>query len=265
MKVVERLQTIIRTLDYGRTLPKHNFQHREFDGKDFDVWLKQGIDGYQQWYQCVDFGNGAIAHVTSPPRWEPNPDLDAGAGMDRFDFIIKRNLPDLKDLRVLDLGCNVGLYSIALAKLGAREVIGVDRGPSIRQRTGRLPYVDLVSQANFVKSAFEILERTAFPITYRAIDFRDLGQLESLGHFDLILALNVVYHELDRAPELVSALSRMTRYLLLQSSLSHPPPISRWARTDKNVEMLVEAGFDEITIDCPIGYPQPVISAKKSV
>ena len=261
----ERLKTFVRKRSYATNLPIHSFRHNEYSGQNFDAWLLHGIAGYQQWYQCVDFGNGIVAHVTTPPEWKPDPSLDASSGMDRFDFIIRPNLPDVSGLRVLDLGCNVGLYSLAVAKMGAREVVGVDRDLRIRQRTGQLPFVDLVSQAEFVKSAFEIRDSTKYPVIYKAIDFQNLDDLRSLGTFDLILALNVVYHELDRAPKLIEVLGEMSKQLLLQSSLVHPSPISEWAKIETNIAMLMSAGFDKITIDCPVGYLQPVIRAAKTI
>jgi len=258
-KVAQNLLSKWRALTYTREVPTVSFKHSQFDGKDLDSWIRQGIIGYQQWYQSVDFGNGVVADVTVPPDWRPRPDLNPSSGLDRWNYIVSRNLPDLTGSRVLDLGCNVGLYSIELARMGAREVVGVDRDTSIRQRTGRLPRVDLISQAEFVHEALQYRENRNFPVSYQAIDFKNLSELTRLGWFDLILALNVVYHELDRAPSLVETLGSMTDVLVLQSSVTHPSPIREWASPSKSVEMLTAAGFDYVTVDSPRGYLQPVI------
>lgn len=265
MKILKSLRALIRELINPEPVPTHSFRHEDYDGSDLTAWITRGIAGYQQWYQHVDFGNGVNAHVTAPPKWEPNPLLNSNSGLDRFEFIIKRNLPNVTGMRILDLGCNVGLFSLALARLGASEVIGVDRDTSIRHRTGRLPFVDLVSQAQFVKKAFEIQENTVFPVSYIAIDFQDLAKLQELGKFDLVLALNVVYHELTGAPELIKALGQMTDLIVLQSSIAHGEPIKGWAAPGKNAEMLMAAGFDRITIDAPPGYLQPVIRGDRHV
>jgi 2-polyprenyl-3-methyl-5-hydroxy-6-metoxy-1,4-benzoquinol methylase len=259
MAMLEKLKSRWRSATYAREVDVHTYKHDAWDGEDLDGWIRSGIVGYQQWYQHVDFGDGIEAHVTAPPNWVPDSSRDEGAGLDRWNLIIRRNLPDVSGLRVLDLGCNVGLYSLELARLGAREVVGVDRDISIRQRTGQLPRVDLVSQANFVRDAFELREDRAFPIVFKAIDFQNLRALESLGQFDLIVALNVVYHELERAPALVQTLGRMTSDLVLQSSIAHPSPIREWATPSATVDMLTDAGFDRIFVDCPQGYLQPVV------
>lgn len=248
-----------RSLTYRKKVPILDFKHSEFDGNDLDSWIRRGIVGYQQWYQSVDFGNGLVADVTTPPDWRPHPELNPGSGLDRWNFIVRRNLPDLRGMRVLDLGCNVGLYSIEMARMGAREVVAVDRDTTIRQRTGQLPKVNLVAQAEFVRKAFELREDTNFPVEFKAIDFKDLKAIKALGWFDLILALNVVYHELDRAPQLVATLGQMTNDLVLQSSVVHPEPIREWALPGKAVEMLTAAGFDFVSVDHPYTYSQPVI------
>ena len=257
--LIQQLIGKVRRIYYLRNVPTHGFKHSEFDGYDLDSWIQRGILGYQQWYQSVDFGNGIIADVTAPPDWQPRPELNPGSGLDRWNFIIRRNLPDVQGMRVLDLGCNVGLYSIELARMGAREVVAVDRDTTIRQHTGRLPRVDLVSQAEFVREAFELRESKKYPVKFQAIDFNNLTALKSLGWFDLILALNVVYHELDRAPSLVNTLGEMTNDLVLQGSVGHPAPIREWALPERSVQMLTTAGFDFVTVDYPYGYSQPVV------
>ncbi len=257
--IPQQLIAKLRALHYLKNVPTISFTHSDFVGGDLDLWIRSGILGYQQWYQSVDFGSGIIADVTTPPDWQPHPELNPGSGLDRWNFIIRRNLPDVRNLRVLDLGCNVGLYSIEIARMGAREVVSVDRDATMRQRTGQLPRVNLVSQAEFVRRAFELRENRSYPIKIKAIDFKDLAALRGLGRFDLILALNVVYHELDRAPSLIGALAEMTDDLVLQSSVVHPTPIREWASVGKSVEMLTAAGFNYVTVDHPCGYTQPVV------
>jgi len=173
-------------------------------------WIEDGIRCFREWYQPVDFGYGIVAHVTVPPHWSPRPDLlnDNTRGLAKWNYIVKKHIPDVREKRVLDLGCSSGLYSIGLARMGAREVIGIDRNAEIRHRsTDTSPPQDVIAQAEFVKKAFELLDGVKYPITYIAHDIGRLQKLE-LGRFDLILALCVVYHKLDKMPELVHQLAK---------------------------------------------------------
>ena len=43
--------------------------------EDIYKWIQDGINCFKEWYQPVDFGNGIVAHVTTPPDWKPMPDL----------------------------------------------------------------------------------------------------------------------------------------------------------------------------------------------
>jgi len=138
---------------------------------DINDWIKLGINGFKEWYQPVDFGNGIVAHVTTPPDWKPAPEWDQHRGLAKWDFIVERHIPDVSGKRILDLGCNNGIISLELAKKGAGEVVGIDRDAKIRQRTfDCLPEQDIIAQANFVKKAFEIINKVDYPVTYLASD-----------------------------------------------------------------------------------------------
>lgn len=235
------------------------------DKEEIYEWIESGIHYFKEWYQPVDFRNGIIAHVTVPPHWNPSPNLlnDNTRGLSKWNYIIKKHIPDLKGKRVLDLGCSSGLYSLELAIMGAKEVIGIDRNIEIKHRsTDTPPPQDVIAQAKFVKKSFELLNNVEYPITYIAHDIGRLDEL-NLGRFDLILALCVVYHELDKMPQLVHQLADMTDHLILQASQSHNGELGRCADKLRQVEILLEAGFTNVEIDAPIGYPLPVIIGRK--
>lgn len=233
--------------------------------EDIYKWIEDGIRCFREWYQPVDFGNGVVAHVTVPPDWSPRSDLlnDNTRGLSKWNYIVKKHIPDVKGKRVLDLGCSSGMYSIELARMGAREVIGIDRNVEIRHRsTDTPPPQDVIAQAKFVKKAFELLDGVKYPITHISHDIGRLQELE-LGRFDIILALCVVYHELDKMPELVRQLVSMTDHLILQASQVHGGELGRCADKIRQAEVLLEAGFTNVEIDAPIGYSLPVIIGRK--
>lgn len=228
-------------------------------------WIKEGISLFKEWYQPVDFGNGVVAYATRPPDWQPdlNSLSDKEGGLGKWEYVVKKHLPDLRGKRVLDLGSSSGVFSLTMARLGAREVVGIDRNVFIKHRsTDTPPPQNVIAQANFVKKAFELLEGRKFPVTYIA---HDIGRLEELRlrRFDFVLALNIVYHELDRMPALVKKLADLTDHIILQSSLGHGGELGRWASVPRQVETLLSAGFTKIEIDAPSGYPLPVIIGRK--
>jgi 2-polyprenyl-3-methyl-5-hydroxy-6-metoxy-1,4-benzoquinol methylase len=233
--------------------------------KDIYKWIEYGIDCFKEWYQPVDFGNGIEAHVTRPPDWKPQPELlyTKDGGIAKWNYIVKKHIPDVRGKRVLDLGCSSGVYCIELARMGAKEVVGIDRNTLISHRsTNTPPQQDVIAQAKFVKKAFELLDGVSYPITYLAHDIGHLQDLE-LGHFDVILALCVVYHELDRMPGLVARLASMTDHLVLQASQGHGGELGKWANKIKQAEVLFGAGFTYVVIDNPPDYLMPMIIGRK--
>ena len=255
---LRRLLSKTKSAHFSKTV----YTHPNFDGTDLRKWIIDGINGYKQWYQPVDFVI-ARADVTTPPDWKPQPEKNEECGLGRWNFIIKKNLPDVTGKRILDVGCNVGLYSIELAKMGAAEVIGIDRTMNINHGSDFPPKQDIVSQANFVKEALERINKVKYPVIYKGINFNNYTEIIDLGKFDFVLALNVVYHEYERSLLFLNSLSKITDVLLLQTSIGHKGELAKWANIPKQTEMLIKAGFTSIFIDYPKNYSDPLIVAKK--
>ena len=230
---------------------------------DLHQWIETGIEGFWEWYQPVDFGDGLVAHVTAPPNWEIKPEFDSLRGLAKWEHIVKGHIPDAAGKRVLDLGCNNGVFSLELARMGAREVVGIDRNQDIRQKSSpQLPVQDVIAQAEFVKRAFEIRDEVTYPVRYIAADVASIGEL-GLGKFDLILALCIVYHQLDATPALLRQLSSMTDHLVLQTTLLHGGELAHWANPYLQAELLADAGYRHIEIDAPADYAWPMIVGRR--
>lgn len=249
----------LKPLDISPTLKYEHLKTHE----EINDWIKKGIACFREWYQPVDFGDDIIADVTRPPLWEPAPEFNAERGVGKWNYIIKRNLPDLKGKRILDLGCNNGIISLMMAREKAKEIIGIDRNEFIHQKTyDELPIQNIVAQANFVKKAFELKEKRKFPIKYLACDISEIKSLD-LGRFDIIVSLCVIYHEMEGMPKVLEDLASMTDHIVLQTSLTHGEELAKWADLYNHVKLLHQAGFSQITVDAPIGYHLPMIIGKK--
>jgi len=104
-------------------------------------------------------------------------------------------------LRGADLGCLEGGYSVELARLGFREVIGIE-----------------VRKANFDKCRF-VKERLAFTNLTFVND--DVWNLERYGIFDVVFCCGLLYH-LDRPKQFLHLLASQTRRaLLIKTATAH--------------------------------------------
>lgn len=133
------------------------------------------VDKYS-WYQTIDFGKGiksnGIAYC-GDPAWEN----------------IRIYLPDsLVGKRILDLGCNAGIFCIRSILMGARECVGVDSNDWKKD--------NYLEQAELVKKHFE--EAYARPFNIRYIEGRMEEVLsQDLGKFDYCYAIASLYYTKD--------------------------------------------------------------------
>lgn len=205
------------------------------------------------WYSAVDFGNGIIARTNQRSSYLIGPDsIYTGEG--KWNYIIRRNLPNLQGKRVLDLGCNNGIMCIMAARAGATEVVGVDSCST---------WKEWMEQAEFVKEALEWRCKTRYPISYIDSDMRELPRL-GLGRFDVVMILCCLYYlSDDDIAKLLSYLQMNTRHVIIQCNISgvHPRATNRRATPAYMVSALEKAGFKYVYVDKPLFYPNPVVVA----
>lgn len=228
-------------------------------------WIKKGIKFYKEWYQPVDFGNGVFAYRTFPPLWKPdyNSINHNESGIKKWEFIIKKHLPDIKGKRILDIGCSSGLYCIELARMHAKEIIGIDRNTRFNYHSSDVvPVQDVIEQALFVKKAFELIDKKKYPIKYLPYDMTKLT-FKELGKFDVIFGLCVLYHAMEKTPLLIKTIAKMTDCAIIQANQVHKGELGIYSDVIYLVDQLIKAGFTSIEIDAPQKYMLPLIIAKK--
>lgn len=146
--------------------------------------LRSWIDG-QEWYQTIALSNGLV----TPGR------IDSRR---RHPFLEQI---DVKDRRVLDIGCNSGAYSLWAKRRGAREVIGVDIDEK-RLEQGR-----------------QLALHEGLDVAFHR---RSLLEIEDLGRFDVVLCFAVLTEIRDLLGGLEAVRGAIGRVGLVELALARP-------------------------------------------
>jgi SAM-dependent methyltransferase len=128
------------------------------------------------------------------------------------------HLPPLRGLRVLDVGCNAGYFSIRCRQAGASYVLGIDRSaPDLALATAYRDRVYELDGLDFLHG-----------------DALDLSEERT---FDVVLALSVFHYFRDRQREFLAKVERLLEpggLLVLDCALSEQggdePFVQRYAR-----------------------------------
>ena len=150
----------------------------------------------QSWYQTIDFGDGIVAKGC------------AWCGEPAWTNILKFLPSSLEGMRVLDLGCNAGLFCVRSALLGAKEVVGIDW-------PGWRPKWDFQGQQVAVKGYFEQKHGRKLPITYISGKMGELLQTSDLGQFDYVFAIASIYYTAT-PNETVKAISEIGKNVIVR-------------------------------------------------
>lgn len=159
--------------------------------------ILNGVKLLEPWFHRIDLGHGIFTKtesVTGEPVDHPRQSWE----------VIRQCLPDdLTNKTVLDVGCNGGFYCVEAKRRGARRVLGVD------------------GQRQHVRQALFVRKVLGLDLEFRRFSVYDLNR-ETVGRFDITLALGLVYH----LKHLVFALERLydvTNELLIVETAIIPP------------------------------------------
>jgi tRNA (mo5U34)-methyltransferase len=158
--------------------------------------LLKKIRSFKYWHYPFELPNGIVIKPTENSNATEKPHLR--------DFIWPEVLRlcggSLKGLRVLDVGCNAGFWSLEAYRSGAAYVLGVDPRPMH------------IEQAQLVRDALGISPKQ---VEFRQMSVDNLSR-EELGRYDLVLLLRVLQHLRDP----LGALERLRKvcrsYLVLE-------------------------------------------------
>jgi SAM-dependent methyltransferase len=136
--------------------------------------IKNKINQLKPWYQGITL-NDKLSIKSGHSKWSGD------FSWNYISQIIKDSNFSLENKRVLDLGSNAGLFVIRAAQAGAKEVIGVESD-------GRH-----ILQSKFIHSFFSEQDGKNYNVFFRQGTCEKTVN-EKLGHFDLTLAISVLYH-----------------------------------------------------------------------
>lgn len=147
------------------------------------------------WWHQIDLGNGIRTRDIAPQWIETLPRDYPSLLWEK----IRPSIPDdLRGMRILDLGCSDGFFSVELAKRGAAKVIAMD------------PVPNRVRNVAFVAKTLELPQ-----IEARVGSIYDLPPEE---RYDWVLMLGVLYH----LPHPLLGLERVaavTNHMILETCL----------------------------------------------
>jgi SAM-dependent methyltransferase len=233
--------------------------------EQFDQYLKDYKYEFPEWYTPLEI-KGRIIHERTYPGFKERPKFltNRERGRSRWEFIVAKNLPELKGKTVCDLGSNIGLYSIFMAQLGAKKVDGYDRSEHVIQPTNpKLPRQNVVQQAYFVKNLFFLAGEGRFDnVNFFDCDIAtmDFRQLE----YDFFFSSCVLYHFGKKGfEEIICQLSKHTPEVFLQTNLGHKQgELAESASLSFQRGLLEKYGYT-VRADEPPGYNYPVLYGKK--
>ena len=137
--------------------------------------VRRGVDELAPWFYPFDLGDGLRTVSAVPPEVEGI----FATRQEMVERVVGAHFGErLGDVDCLDIGCHEGFYALALARMGARKVTGLE------------PRAESLRRAEFIRAA------TGAP----NLEFRS-GQVETLAAeqkvYPLTLFLGVLYHVMD--------------------------------------------------------------------
>lgn len=214
--------------------------------KRIDKKLKDKIVSLGKWYYYINFDGIEVRRDLK---------RDKTNGFNNWDNYLKYCIAEVGGRRILDVGCNAGIYDLEMAKMGAREIIGIDLD---------------IRQALFVEDFFSKKSRISFDnVKFIERDASEEG-LQDLGRFDFACLFCTVYHFEKRIDFVMEEISRITDSVVLQGNLKrlNSPKYkdrmgTEYAGIDGMRQLLQRHELGKIHIFALNDYPKPVVIGER--
>ena len=229
-------------------------------------YIEAHKDSFPEWYMPLQIGEHTIQARTYPKfNYRPDSLLDNTSGKRKWDLTLSKVMPDLTDKIVFDLGCNIGIFSLEMALLGASHVYGFDRGPNIVQPNNHhLGTQSVAKQAYMVRNIYEAFygERIG-NVTFDELDLMTLN-LKTM-QCDVLVASCVLYHlGAEKMEEIIRDASECIPEVILQANNGHGGELGKVSCLTNHIQLLTKYGYEvQKTVMGPPGYPHPVVYSRK--
>lgn len=232
------------------------------------LYIETHKDSFPEWYMPLQIGKHTIQARTYP-NFKDRPDSlrDDTLGKHKWDLTLSRVMPDLKGKVVLDLGCNIGIFSIEMALLGAKHVYGFDRSSDIVQPNNHhLGTQSVMQQAYMVCNIYEAYYgKRIVNVSFHEQDLMTLDL--KTANCDVLVAPCVLYHlGAERMEEIIKDASEHIPEIILQANNGHGGELGKLSCLTRHVQLLTKYGYEvQKTIMGRPGYPHPVVYATKEI
>lgn len=180
-------------------IKKNNYQHFEFKKRLAHINGAAGAGRLAPWVHHFDFADGATDQF---PHLYDGDASEARHGR-RSDMITQtiHNIygDKIRDMTVLDVGCNCGIFSFDMASIGAKRVVGID----VFDRN--------IEQAKYLHGL----------LGYKNVEFHKANMKDfRCENFDIVLNLGVMYH-LSTPYEVMKWCQETAKELCVVDTLCH--------------------------------------------
>lgn len=240
----------------------------EFDvgANDVNVDMSKYLDSvkyyFKEWYSPLELGPYKLPKITYPhfkEVWE----FDEGEGIRNWNSTIRHIVPDISGKTVLDVGSNIGLFSLELARMGAK-VCGVDRGPKVVQPNNHfLGSQSVPNQAYSIRNVYEAYYGERFAnVAFAELDLMDFDF--SNTKCDLFFSCRVLYHlGKHRMENIIATISNNIPEIILQSNEGHSGRLGYLASMEFHKKLLKKYGYRIKNEWAPLGCNHPIVYAVK--
>jgi SAM-dependent methyltransferase len=225
-------------------------------------YLAETKASFKEWYSPLELGPYKLPKITYP-QFDEVWDFDDGEGIRNWNTTIKHVVPNVSGKTVLDIGSNIGLFSLELERMGA-SVCGVDRGPKIVQANNHLLGAQSVpNQAYSIRNIYESYYGERFTkVAFAELDLMDFDFSDT--RCDLFFSCRVLYHlGKSRMEDIIDSISKNIPEIILQSNEGHSGKLGLISSMAFHKKLLIKCGYKIKNEWAPVGCYHPIVYATK--